>query len=47
MQYDGPDHSQLDRTLAGFAEHPNVAAYILVGLGCENGQASHLIEHQG
>ena len=33
MQYDGPDHKQLDRTLAGFANHPNVAAYILVGLG--------------
>jgi altronate hydrolase len=44
MQYDGPDHRQLDRTLAGFAKHPNVAAYILVGLGCETGQAIHLIE---
>ena len=44
MQYDGPDHQQLDRTLAGFARHPNVAAYILVGLGCETGQAIHLIE---
>jgi altronate hydrolase len=44
MQYGGPDHQQLDRTLAGFARHPNVGAYILVGLGCETGQASHLIE---
>jgi altronate hydrolase len=47
MQYDGPDHNQLDRTLAGFAKHPNVAAYLLVGLGCETGQAVHLVEHQG
>jgi altronate hydrolase len=47
MQYDGADHNQFDRTLAGFAKHPNVAAYILVGLGCETGQAIHLIEHQG
>src|SRR5262249_12828492 len=47
MQYDGPDHRQLERTLAGFAKHPNVAAYILVGLGCETGQAIHLIENQG
>jgi altronate hydrolase len=47
MQYDGPDHHQLDRTLAGFARHPNVAAYILVGLGCETGQALHLIENEG
>jgi altronate hydrolase len=44
MQYDGPDHRQLDRTLAGFARHANVAAYILIGLGCETGQAIHLIE---
>lgn len=44
MQYGGPDHQQLDRTLAGFARHPNVAAYILIGLGCETGQAAHLIE---
>jgi altronate hydrolase len=47
MQYDGPDHRQLDRTLAGFAKHANVGAYILVGLGCETGQAVHLIENQG
>jgi altronate hydrolase len=46
MQYDGPDHNQLDRTLAGFAKHANVAAYVLVGLGCETGQAIHLIEGQ-
>ena len=47
MQYDGPDHRQLERTLAGFARHPNVAAYILVGLGCETGNAQHLIENEG
>ena len=44
MQYGGLDHQQLDRTLAGFARHPNVAAYIIVGLGCETGHAAHLIE---
>jgi altronate hydrolase len=44
MQYGGPDHLQLDRTLAGFARHANVAAYIIIGLGCETGQAAHLIE---
>ena len=47
MQYGGADHNQLDRTLAGFAKHPNVAAYILVGLGCETGHAVHLVENQG
>jgi len=44
MAYDGADHKQLDRTLAGFARHPNVGAYILIGLGCETGQAMHLVE---
>ena len=47
MQFDGNDHNQLDRTLAGFAKHANVAAYIIVGLGCETGQALHLVENQG
>jgi altronate hydrolase len=47
MQYGGEDHLQLERTLAGFAKHANVAAYLLVGLGCETGQAIHLIENQG
>ena len=47
MQYDGPDHEQLDRVLAGFAKHPNVGAYLIVGLGCETGQALHLVENQG
>lgn len=46
LQYDGPDHRQLARTLAGFARHPNIGAYLLVGLGCEVGQASHLIQSQ-
>jgi altronate hydrolase len=47
MQLGGPDHLQLERVLAGFARHPNVGAYLLVGLGCETGQAVHLIENQG
>jgi altronate hydrolase len=42
--YGGEDHRQLARTLAGFARHPNIAAYIIVGLGCETGQASFLDE---
>jgi altronate hydrolase len=46
MQYEGPDHRQLERVLAGFANHPNVAAYILIGLGCEIVQATHLIESE-
>ncbi len=33
--HDGPDVVQLERTLKGMALHPNVAAVLLVGLGCE------------
>ena len=47
MQYEGPDHRQLERTLAGFAKHPNIAGYIIVGLGCEIVQAAHLVETEG
>jgi altronate hydrolase len=47
MQYGGEDHRQLARTLAGFARHPNIAAYLVIGLGCETSQASFLMEHEG
>lgn len=47
MQFDGENHRQLDRVLAGFARHPNVGAYLLIGLGCETGTTVHLIENQG
>jgi len=47
MQYGGEDHEQLARTLAGFAKHPNIAAYLVLGLGCETGQGSFLVDrHQ-
>lgn len=39
----GPDHERLERTLAGFATHPNVAGALLVGLGCEVVAASGVI----
>jgi len=46
MQFEGPDHDQLERTLAGFAGHANVAACVVVGLGCEIAQALHLLQGQ-
>ena len=42
----GDDHLALQRVLAGYAKHPNVAAYILVGLGCEVNQAAVMVERQ-
>ena len=41
------DHAQLNRTLAGFARNPNIAAYLVVGLGCEIAQASLLADDFG
>jgi altronate hydrolase len=34
------------RVLGGYARHPNVAAYVLIGLGCEVNQTVPLIERQ-
>jgi len=39
----GPDTEQLQRTLAGVLAHPNVAAAIILGLGCEVNQISHYL----
>jgi altronate hydrolase len=40
----GEDHRALERVLAGYARHPNVAAYVVIGLGCEVNQAPALVE---
>jgi len=40
--YGGDQHQLLARTLAGFAKHPNIAAYVVLGLGCETAQASFM-----
>ena len=44
LPFGGLDHQILERVLAGFAHHPNVAAYVIVGLGCEGAHAAHLVE---
>jgi altronate hydrolase len=44
IPFNGPDHKVIDLVLAGFANHPNVAAYVIVGLGCEVTFAQHLID---
>jgi altronate hydrolase len=46
LPFEGPDHHILERVLAGFANHPNVAAYVIVGLGCEVSFAQHLVDAQ-
>lgn len=47
LQYGGEDHRQLARTLAGFAKHANIGAYLLLGLGCETAPASFVTETHG
>ena len=36
----------LRRTIAGYARHPNFAGVLLVGLGCEANQISHLMQRE-
>jgi altronate hydrolase len=43
LQVGGAEHRQLQRVLAGMALHPNVGAYVLIGLGCEVNQISDLV----
>ncbi len=37
----GPDTRQLQRTLGGVLNHPNVSAAVILGLGCEVNQIDH------
>jgi altronate hydrolase len=39
----GPDTEQLQRTLMGILDHPNVSAAVILGLGCEVNQISHYV----
>jgi altronate hydrolase len=36
----------LTRVLGGVAKHPNVGAYLLIGLGCEQGAMGYLLDKQ-
>jgi altronate hydrolase len=44
MASSGEAHAQLRRTIGGFARHPNFAAVLLVGLGCEAMQLSSVLQ---
>jgi altronate hydrolase len=46
-QTPGPDTAQLQRTLAGVLAHPNVAAAVILGLGCEVNQIDHYLGPNG
>jgi altronate hydrolase len=44
MEFGGQHHRMLNRVMAGIARHPNVGAYVLVGLGCETATIGSLID---
>ena len=46
-QNEGADLAQLRRTIEGVMDHPNVAAAIVVGLGCEVNQISYYVPEGG
>lgn len=43
----GEGLAMLQRTLGGYACHPNFASVLVIGLGCETNQISSLLETQG
>jgi altronate dehydratase len=45
--YGSSGWAQLQRTLAGVVDHPNVAAYVILSLGCEDNQPSDMIRNTG
>lgn len=47
MQGDDEGFVTLQRTLEGYARHPNFAGVLLVGLGCETLQLNRLMEETG
>jgi len=46
MAFAGLKHEMLNRVMGGIARHPNIGAYLLIGLGCEQGAMGYLVESQ-
>ena len=46
QHHGGEDYRRLQRTLGGIATHPNVANYLLAGLGCEMQQVQSVMHDQ-
>lgn len=47
MRTSGEAYELLERTLVGYANHPNFGGVILIGLGCEAMQVQRLLEDNG
>ncbi|CAB3723528.1 Galactarate dehydratase (L-threo-forming) [Paraburkholderia graminis C4D1M] len=46
MEMSGEPMALLRRTMAGYARHPNLAAALIVGLGCERNQLQGLLDQE-
>ncbi|MCP5150306.1 MAG: altronate dehydratase [Ectothiorhodospiraceae bacterium] len=46
MEMSGEPMALLRRTIAGYARHPNLAASLVVGLGCERNQVRGMLDEQ-
>ena len=44
MAYEGIKHRTLSRVLAGIASHPNIGAYLMIGLGCEQNTIGYMLQ---
>nr|WP_047198167.1 altronate dehydratase family protein [Caldimonas brevitalea] len=47
MEMSGEPMDLLRRTMGGYAVHPNFAAVLVIGLGCERNQLAGLLQQQG
>ena len=46
MRFGGLKHQMLNRVMGGIAKHPNIGAFLVVGLGCEQASIGHLLSEQ-
>jgi altronate hydrolase len=46
MQFGGQQHRILNRVMGGIARHPNIGAYLMIGLGCEQATLDYLVDDQ-
>ena len=46
IEFGGLKHRMLNRVMGGMAKHPNVGAFLLIGLGCEQTSLDYLLEEQ-
>lgn len=47
MNTDSEGFSFLERVIAGYAQHPNFAFVLIIGLGCETNQVKTLVKRKG